>query len=210
MSEDQKASGQSEVTSGDKEINTTTNDTQVKEDKVSYDTYKKVLAEAKAAKEKAKALEADVQKYSQSEMQAQGKQAELIESLRKQVADKAEEVKSFKSNYAYKLLTAALEAEGAKHGCLDTDLLLKSVDINAIEFGDDFSINTTDLQREVASVVGKKPFLFSKKVSSINDVNPKVNKESLNGKEDLNKLTLEQKLKRVAEMSASGVFNKRN
>lgn len=50
MSEDQKASGQSEITSGDKENQQT--ESQVKEDKVSYDTYKKVLAEAKAAKER--------------------------------------------------------------------------------------------------------------------------------------------------------------
>jgi hypothetical protein len=207
MSEDQKPSGQSEVTSGDKENQQT--ESQAKEDKVSYDTYKKVLAEAKAAKEKAKVLESEVQKFSQSEMQAQGKQAELIESLRKQVGDKDGQLKDFKKNYAFKLLTAAVEAEGAKHGCVDTDLLLKSMDLNAIEFGDDFSVNGTDIQREVTSVVGKKPYLFNKKISSVNDVNPKVNKESLNGKEDLSKLSLAEKIKKVAEMSASGIYNKR-
>jgi len=210
MPEDTKASGQADqVTSGD-EIKETIKETPVKEDKVAYDTYKKVLSEAKAAKEKAKALEAEVQKYTQAEMQTQGKSNELIESLRKQVGEKDTQIKDFKKNYAYKLLTAAVEAEGAKHGCVDTDLLLKSMDLNAIEFGDDFSVNSTDIQREVTSVIGKKPYLFSKKVSGINDVNPKLDKQSLNGKDDdFSKLSLADKIKKVAEMSANGVYNKR-
>ena len=44
---------------------------------------------------------------------------------------------------------------------------------------------------------------------SVNDVNPKVNKDSLNGKEDMSKLSLADKIKKVAELSASGVYNKR-
>lgn len=208
MSEDKKASGQTEVVSDnqEQEQSTVTAEKSVKEDKVSYDTYKKVLAEAKKAKELAKQYEEKVQEFEQSQMQSSGKQNELIESLRKQLTEKEKSIVEFKTNYAKRLLTSAVEAEGTKHGCVDTDLLLKSMDLNAIEFGDDFSVNMDDVQREVAAVVNKKPFLFTKKVGGINDVNPKVNKESLNGKKDISKMSLNDQIALIAKATAAGNF----
>ena len=80
-----QASGQAEAVSDE---SVETKETQQAKDQVSYDTYKKVLSEAKSAKAKKAELEAELQKVRQSELEVKGQDKQLIESLRKQLAEK--------------------------------------------------------------------------------------------------------------------------
>lgn len=179
-----------------------------KEDKVAYDTYRKTLSEAKSAKEKAKALEAELEKFKQADLEAKGKDKELAESLRKQLEQAKAEKDKIKQDFAFQIYTKAVKAELVKAGALDEDLLISAIDINAVGINDDFTFNEDDIKREVANLATKKPKLFQKKNPGVKDGTPKnVDSKDLNSM-DLSKMTLAQKMQRLAEMTAGGKFNK--
>jgi hypothetical protein len=207
MSEVEKASGQDQVASGD-EINQQS-EQQIRDDKVSYETYKKTLAAEKKAKERAKELESKLTQYEQADLESKGKQAELIESLRKQLSEKEKKVSDMLSNFAFQSLTKAVEVESKLHGCIDPEAALKFIDLNAIEIRDDFTANSEDVKRAISDIKQKKPYLFQKPVPSVKDAMPGVNKDDLNGKKDLSKMSLDEKLKLLAEATAGGMFAKR-
>jgi hypothetical protein len=141
-------------------------------DQVSYETYKKVLAEAKKAKAAKAEYEAELQKLKQVELEQKGQDKQLIESLRKQLADKDMSERKMKEHYAFNSFKNSVAALGAKHGCVDNEILLKSVDINSIEMNDDFTFNEADLEREIAQLASKKSYLFQKKVPKVADAKP--------------------------------------
>ena len=178
------------------------------EDKVSYETYKKVLSEAKKAKLTNSEISKELDVLKQAELESKGQQAKLIENLRIQVAEQEKLAQGFKKDFAFQSFKNAVVVEGTKHGCLDYDLMMKAIDVSTIDINDDFTINQEDLTKAVSELVSKKPYLFKKAVPQIKDSIPgQVN--STNGKLDLNKLSLTEKLKMLAEMSSSGNFNKK-
>lgn len=198
MSEvDQVASGQVEGSSGTESNQDQTQ--QSKEDKVAYETYRRTLSEAKKAKQSAAELASELEKYKQSELETKGKQSELIDSLRKQLAEKDQAARKFKEDFAFQSLKTAAIAEGAKHGCVDYDLLLKAMDLSSVEVQDDFTINPDDLSRVVNDVVTKKPFLFKKQITAPKDVIPS---SKVDTKEK--PMSLQDKIKKLAEISAGG------
>lgn len=171
-----------------------TKETQQAKDQVSYDTYKKVLSEAKAAKAKKAELEAELQKVRQSELEVKGQDKQLIESLRKQLAEKEQSDRKMKEHYAFNSFKNTVSAIGTKHGCIDMEVLLKSVDINSVEMNDDFTFNEADLEREIAQLASKKSYLFQKKVPSVKDGTPGMKKT------ETKKLTIDEMAKALASM----------
>lgn len=206
MSEDKKIDGvNNDQNPVDKDLNG-----DPKEDKVSYDTYRKTLSEAKSAKEKTKALEAELEKLRQAELEAKGKDKELAESLRKQLEQEKAEKNKIKQDFAFQIYTKAVKAELSKAGALDEDLLINAIDINAVGINDDFTFNEDDIKREVANLAAKKPKLFQKKAPSVKDGTPKnVDSKELNGQMDLSKMTLAQKMQKLAELTANGSYSKK-
>lgn len=172
MSESTKAGGQ-DLSVGDTE-NQVNNQEQIREDKVAYETYKKTVAAEKKAKEEARELKAKLQQYEQAELESKGKQAELIDNLRKQIAEENKKRESMLRDFAYQSLNKAVENEAMSQGCVDTEALIKLMDVSAIEVKDDFTVNTEDVKRAIADIKSKKQYLFEKKVSKIADVTPGV------------------------------------
>lgn len=192
MSEDtSKASGQSQSDGVESDDQT---QVQPNTDKVSYDTYRKVLSEAKKAKASRAELEAELQGYKQKELEQKGESNQLIESLRKQLAEREASEKKMRENFAFNSFKSTVEALGAKHGCLDNEILLKSIDISAVEMSDDFSFNAEDLEREIAQLASKKSYLFQKKVPKVNDAAPTMPKT------EKKKLTIDELAKMAASM----------
>lgn len=187
-----QASGQTESVS-DETVEST--ETQKAKDQVSYDTYKKVLAEAKKAKAVKAELEAELQKVKQAELEVKGQDKQLIESLRKQLADRENQERKMKEHYAFNSFKNSVSALGAKHGCIDNEVLLKSVDINSIEMNDDFTFNEADLEREIAAVASKKSYLFQKKVPTAKDGVPSMPKK------ETKKLSIDEMAKALASMN---------
>ena len=185
------ASGKTAAVS-DETVETT--EVQQSKDQVSYDTYKKVLGEAKAAKAKKAELEAELQKVKQSELEIKGQDKQLIDSLRKQLADREAQERKMKEHYAFNSFKNTVSAIGSKHGCIDMEVLLKSVDINSVEMNDDFTFNEADLEREIAQLASKKSYLFQKKVPAVKDGVPGTVKK------ETKKLTIDEMAKAIASM----------
>lgn len=180
-----------------------------KEDKVSYETHRRLLGEKKKMQAEFEAMKSELDKKHQAEMEQKGEEKKLIDALRKQLAEKDKALIDVKTNYTFRSLESSLMAEAVKQGCVDTELLLKAIDINSIEINDDLSINQDDLKRAISDVAAKKPILFKKKVGEVKDGVPRVNKDDLNNKVDFSKLPLAEKIKKMAELSAQGGYAKR-
>lgn len=208
MSEVVMASGQEQIASGDESQNQQ-NENLKAEDMVRFETYKKTLSAEKKAKERLKEVEGKLSAYEQADLESKGKQTELINSLRTQLAEKDKKVNDMLSNFAFQSLNKAVESEAAIQGCIDVELALKLVDINAIEIKDDFTVNTDDVKRAISDIKSRKGHLFKSQVVGVKDSTPGVNAKDLNGKMDLSKMTLEQKMKLLAEATAQGDFAKR-
>lgn len=169
MSESTEASGQ---TASDSVETVETTETQQAKDLVSYDTYKKVLSEAKKAKAMKAELEAELQKVKQAELEVKGHDKQLIDSLRKQLADAQTGQQKMKEHYAFNSFKNSVSTLGLKHGCIDLEVLMKSVDMNSVEMNDDFTFNEADLEREITALANKKSYLFQKKVPKVADAKP--------------------------------------
>lgn len=194
MSEvNQETSGHAESGSAETVENQETSQQSAK-DQVSYDTYKKVLSEAKAAKAKKAELEAELQKVKQSELEVKGQDKQLIESLRKQLADREAAERKMKEHYAFNSFKNTVASLGTKHGCVDVEMLLKAVDINSVEMNDDFTFNEADLEREISQLATKKSYLFTKKVPTVKDGVPSTPKK------ETKKLTIDEMAKAIASM----------
>src|SRR4051812_7810546 len=169
MAEEASAGGADQVQSGGSE--------QTKQDdKVAYETYKKTVDAEKKAKQKADELAKKVKEYEEKELAAQGKNAELIESLRKDNLEKDEKLKNVVGTFGYRAVENSIKAEAAKYGCLDSDLLIKASreDFSKIEVDveNGFSVNSDDLKRFFESKVKEHPTMFKQSGPKIHDAAP--------------------------------------
>lgn len=137
---------------------------------VAYDSYKKVLAEKKKAQADKDELARKLKEYEDEKLAAQGKSNELNESLRNQLKEEKEQKMKIVGAFAEKTVKASIEAEAKKQGCVDTELLIKAVDMGALEVNtDDFTVNQDDLSRQLDAVKTKHPWLFNKGGPKLND-----------------------------------------
>jgi len=200
-------SQEDQVISDDKTIDSVDGVNDNKENEALANHSKRLLAEAKKAKEEARTAKAEIEKLRQAELEAKGKDKELVESLRKQLSEKDNETKSMKQNFAFNLYSKAVMHELEKAGAIDPDLLLGQIDINSVEMNDDFSFNLDDIKREVLNLASKKPKQFQKRVVDVKDGVPK--KVESSNTTDLSKMTLAQKMQKLSELTAQGAYNKK-
>jgi hypothetical protein len=209
MSEVEKGSAQSSDVSDIKDTSEQSETLVSKEDKVSFETHRRLLGEKKKVQAEYETTRAELERLKQQEMEAKGEEKKLIDSLRKQLADRDKDLLDVKTNYTFRSLESSLMAEALRQGCIDTDALIKLIDIKSIEINDDLTVNQDDLKRAISDVATKRTWLFKKKVGDVKDGVPRVNKDDLNGKVDFSKLSLSEKIKKMAELSAQGGFSKR-
>lgn len=146
--------GQSEETSGNSEK---------KADSVAYESYMKALNEKKNAQAKLSEYEQELQKLREEKLEREGKIEELNTQYRSERDQYKSELEKTKQQYAWNSLTNSIKAEASKHGCLDTDLLIKAIeddDLKRINVGEDFSIDMDSLSSVIADTKKKRPMLF--------------------------------------------------
>jgi hypothetical protein len=80
-----------------------------KQDKVAYETYQKVLAEAKAAKERAKAAESQLQQYSESKLKEQNDWKALAEQKEKSLAETTQRLSELESTIVESVKLSAFQ-----------------------------------------------------------------------------------------------------
>lgn len=170
----------------------------------------KVLGEKKKAMAELDELRRKASELENEKLESQGKQSELIDSLKKQVAERDQKLNQKTAQYAQNVIFSAIKAEAVRQGCIDPEALIKLADMNSLEVDTEtFTVSQEDLNRLITNMATEKAYLFKKQVPGIKDATPGVSKDDLNGKVDLSKLTLAQRAEMLAKASAAGDYQKK-
>jgi hypothetical protein len=137
-----------------------------KENQVAYETYQKVLKEAKAAKERAKRadeLEAQLRQREEEELEKKGNYEELLARAREEANKFKDELKAHQQKYAWKTLTSKIELKAKEMGCKDPTKLIRLMDdsdLKSIQIGEDLSIDSESLESVLEKAKKENDFLF--------------------------------------------------
>lgn len=133
-------------------------------DTVKYDTYKRTLGEAKKYKSEVETLKSRLSELEQSQLSAEGKKDELIDSLKKQNNDLNSKLSQAVGNFAKSKVHEVMMSEASKLGCQDPELLIRAYgsDLDAIDFDDSFNPDREQIIMTLNKVKTERPFLFSK------------------------------------------------
>lgn len=144
------------------------------EDVVKYESYKKVLSEAKSAKEKARQLEAELEAKRQAELEAKGNYQEIIDNLKRQKEELENKYKTTVEKSQWEKVTGSIKSEALKAGCLNPDKLIRLLDKQDFETlrAEDGEIRAESLNQLMEKVKRENDFLFKKASVQVNDATP--------------------------------------
>lgn len=188
MSTETKASGQ---------LDQVSDEIEKKEDKVSFQTYSKLLSEKKKRDQEVAEYKAQIEAIAQKELESQGKFKEINDSLKKQLAEKDLKIKNMVKDFGGRTLKTNLELEAKNMGCLDTELLFGAIDLSSVDIGENFDFNQDQLKSVLSDFQKKKPLLFKKDVIPAKDATPNSSK-SMNGNLDVSKMSHDDLKKMLA------------
>jgi len=136
-------------------------------DVVAYDTYRKTLSLAKKREAELDIMRGEKQALLDEKMAAEGKQTELIESLKKQVQDRDGKLKKVVGSFGYKTLSQALALEAAKEGCVNIGDLIALSDLSTVEMDDEFNVNQDQVKEMIQRSKKERGYLFNKSAVNV-------------------------------------------
>lgn len=152
---------------------TDVNDIQVKNPEAVLAKNKELLELVKKEKQSKADMMQKLQELEQAKMQAEGKKDELIAQLQTQLKQKDVEVKTKTAKFAFKSVKEQTSRKAAEMGCIDPDLLLKAMDLDALKVDvvdeDTFSVDLETLTGQLEQVRKTKPYLFKQAGPQIKD-----------------------------------------
>lgn len=189
------------------EQTTEASSTEVKQDQVSYESFRKSVEAEKRARERAQTLEAEMEAIKQAELERQGKHEEIIQNLRGKLHETESTLKSERERHLWNNVTSAVKTEAAKHGCKNPEKLVKLLD------RDDFSMlqaeNGQIMEQSLNALIDKakkeNDFLFTAPAMKINDAVPSSRVEQPKEKA-ANEMSSAEKLE-VMKANFAKVFN---
>lgn len=146
-----------------------------------------LLADLKRERSKRQEYEQRLQELERAKLEAEGKKDELISNYKQQLDEyKKKVVQSVRSKVEDQVAMKAQE-----FGCLDTEILLKTVDLDSIEV-DSQTLrisNTEAVSAMLEEVKKKRPYLFKQQGAQVRDGVPT---SKPNTKTDFKSMTKEQ------------------
>ena len=130
---------------------------------VSYESHRKLLSEKKAIQKEAEELRVWRKEQELNKMQESGQKDEVIEALRKEIADRDEKFKSTTEKVAFDKFESQCVAMARDLNCDDTETLMMYMNkerMASIEIDDRLNANKDDLKRVIEEIKGLKPKLF--------------------------------------------------
>jgi regulator of replication initiation timing len=150
-----------------------------------------ILSEKKKLASDFQEMKAKLEAIEQEKLETQGKFKELNESLKKQLGEKDDKLKSIVKEFGSKTLKSSFAQEAQKAGCLDPEALYKLVDLSTVNVGDDFSFDSEQLKSTITDAQKNRSYLFKKDASAPKDATPNNNKQT-SGPLDLSKMKPEE------------------
>jgi seryl-tRNA synthetase len=167
-------------------------------DPTAYESkQRELLAEVKKERDARKILETRMLELDQQKMQAEGKKDEVISQLNKQITDLRDAEKKKTSKYAFKVVKEKVAAKASSLGAIDTETLLKIVDLNALQVSvvdDDFEVDEDSITNTLETLRKEKPFLFKQAGPTIKDGTPNGGSRTqvINGAPDFTKMKTDE------------------
>jgi predicted RNase H-like nuclease (RuvC/YqgF family) len=147
-----------------------------KEDKVSYDSFRKSVEAEKNARKRAQELEQRVQDFERKEMEAKGQYEKLVQQLKEENDRLKTDVKKERETYLWERVTTGIKTEAAKAGCQSPDKLIKLLDKNDFETlqadADGYNLKQESLSALIEKAKKENSFLFSAPSVKIADASP--------------------------------------
>jgi len=167
-------------------------------DTVKYESYRKVLGEKKRLASEYGEMKAELETLKQADLEAKGKQSELIDQLRKQNKELQDKFEKTHLSFGEKVLKSQVSAGAKAKGCVDTDALTQLADFSTVEIRDDYTVSDDDLSGVLEAAEKKYPYLFKKQAPTVTD-GPLSNKKVETGGKSLEDIPLTERYRMLAE-----------
>ena len=208
MSTETVSSGNDNKTSGSVGKQETLNANNQKDDLIPYSTYQKALNEKRNALAKAGEVREELDRLKQNELLADGKKDDVIDALRKQLAEVKEEYGSKTKAYATTTVKGQIKDALLRKGCVSPDKalrLMEADDLNSIQLDDNFLVNHEDLTRVIDKFQKENEDLpLFNRVSGVNDLTPTNQVEYKEKPKDFSEMSKEELLEEAK--SLGGLF----
>lgn len=163
---------------------------------------KEVSEESKKFRQKNSELSKKLQELEDAKLKEQGKVQELYDKTKHELEQERESRKKDKASFAYRTVTAQIQQEAMKLGCLDPKALVAVSSaqgfLDEISVDEQFNVEQGSLKTFIEKTQKEMPYLFGKAAPAIKDVVPNNKGESKTGVEAL---SLAEKIKKLAELN---------
>lgn len=153
-----------------------------KEDKVSYDSFRKSVEAEKNARKRAQDLESKLQEFERRDMEAKGQYEKLVQQLKEENESLKTNVKKERETYLWERVTSGIKTEAMKAGCQSPEKLIKLLDKNDFETlqadADGYNLKQESLSALIEKAKKENSFLFSAPQVKINDASPSARVET--------------------------------
>lgn len=174
-----------------------------KEDKVSYDSFRKSVEAEKNARKRAQELESKLQEFERRDMEAKGQYEKLVQQLKEENESLKTNVKKERETYLWERVTSGIKTEAMKAGCQSPEKLIKLLDKSDFESlqaeADGYNLKQESLSALIEKAKKENAFLFSAPQVKINDAAPSSRVQTYETKslDQMSKDEIMQKLKNL-------------
>lgn len=152
-----------------------------------------VAAENKKYRQEKNELKSRLEALENERLHEQGKFKEIAEK-EKARADKAEkEARERHAKFALRTVESQVKAEAARLGCVDTDALVKLMDLTELEPNEDYDVDKSKLSEVMGRMQKEKGYLFQKAAPTHRDMPPGSGRDGFKPK-DVKEMSLSEKL----------------
>lgn len=194
MSEVTTSESSAQAAQGGAQTSNGSADSEVSPAKRAYDG---ILGELKGERQKRRELEEKMQAIEAERLLEAGKLKEYAETMKTRAQKLEEELRSAKQNFAFTTVKSQIERKASELGCLDSDLLIKAIDMDKVQVDDAFTVDSQSLTEVLENVRKTKPFLFRQEGAKFKDANPS---SAVAGKPDLSKMNKQEILALAKQM----------
>jgi len=156
-------------------------------DKVDYESFKRAVDEKKRMQAERDELNDKVKKYEDDKLEADGNKDQIIQNLRKELAEKSNKLKSVETSTTWEKIENQIQSAALKAGCKNPEKLMRLLDdgdIKSLEVDKKIKIHPDDLNRLIDKAKSENDFMFGKGTVRISDGQP-TNEVKQKGLKDL-------------------------
>lgn len=158
------------------------------------DKWRSASEEAKRYRQAAAEERRKREEMETARLQEEGKHQELAEKYRKERDEALERATRATDSYARKTVGAQVRAVAAEMGCIDTDALVKLVNLDDIPVDDDFNVDPVSVKSILEKERKGRSYLFGKSAPKVHDMAPNPNPDTKQSEKTLDQMTMKEKM----------------